>query len=180
MDQQHSPEQVEHVDGQESLGQMAESYSSLPYHAIASLPPDLGFSGSTVGDQLIPTCPNKKCENPVIDEPPPYEIASNTNTEVDPLLLNAMQSQPAQAQGQRTIRATEGDSVPGQLPTTFMEESRLRHVYNFNPTILSIYLPPYLSVNLTVFHLILFIIFGLSIYWIVWSGVSRVSGIVSE
>jgi hypothetical protein len=50
----------------------------------------------------------------------------------NPPLFNAMQSQPAQAQGQRTVQATEGDTVPGQLPTRPVEGSRLRHVYNFN------------------------------------------------
>jgi hypothetical protein len=30
----------------------------------------------------------------------------------NPTLLNARQSQPAQAQGQRTIQATEGNTVP--------------------------------------------------------------------
>ncbi len=31
-------------------------------HATASLPPDLEFSGSTVGDELIPICRNKECQ----------------------------------------------------------------------------------------------------------------------
>jgi hypothetical protein len=178
MDQQHTPEQVEQVDGQESLGQMTDSYSSLPYHATASLPPGLEFSGSTVGDEFIPTCRNKKCENPFIDEPPPYEMASNTNTQVDRPILNAMQSQPARAQGQRTVQAAEDDAVPGQLPTRPVEESRLRHVYNCNSTILSINLPPYISFDLTVVLLFFLVIFVFGIYWVAWKlglGFSRPS-----
>lgn len=126
MDQQHTPEQPEQVDGQKSLGQTTESNFSLPVrsihsqpsqedrhpstdnhgvlsdnlqerktefgatfikryvplklgsttwkckvcrskatqliHATASLPPDLEFSGSTIGDKLIPTCQKEGCQ----------------------------------------------------------------------------------------------------------------------
>ena len=109
--------------------------------------------------------------NPFIDEPPPYEVASNPNTQVDTPLLNAM-SHSAQPQGQRTFPAAEEDTVPGQLlpRPVAMQESRLRRVYNFNPSILSINLPPYLSINFTVVHLFLslflFAIFLFSIYWL--------------
>jgi hypothetical protein len=105
--------------------------------------------------------------DPFIGEPPPYEIASNTNTQVDTRLLNAMQPQPAQAQGQRTIQATEGDTVPCQLPTRPVEGSRLRHVYNFN-SLLSINLPPYISFNLTVVHVFLIAIIGFCLCLVVW------------
>ena len=106
--------------------------------------------------------------NPFIDEPPPYEVGSNPKTQVDTPLLNAM-SHSAQAQGQRTFPAAEDKTVPGQLlpRPVAMEESHLRRVYNFNPTILSI--NTYLSVNFTVVHLFLVVIFVFGMYWLAWS-----------
>jgi hypothetical protein len=108
--------------------------------------------------------------NLFIDEPPPYEVGNNPKTQVDTPLLNAM-SHSAQAQGQRTFPAAKNDTVPGQLlpRPVGIEESHLRRIYNFNPTILSINLPPYLSVNFTVVHLFLIVIFVFGIYWLAWS-----------